>query len=81
LYYVAPDGTLMAVAIAASGTSVEPGKPASLFRPRILFGGSSPVGVQWQYDVAPHGRFLVNVATDETDAEPLRLILNWSPRQ
>ena len=81
LYYVAPDGTLMAVQVAMSGTSVEPGKPTSLFRPRILFGGSSPVGIQWQYDVSRDGRFLVNVEADDTDQEPLRLIVNWNPRQ
>jgi Tol biopolymer transport system component len=79
LYYVAPDGTLMAAPLTTNGTSIEPGRPAPLFRPRILFGGSNPVGVQWQYDVAPDGRFLVNVETNDAGPEPLRLIVNWNP--
>jgi len=80
LYYVAPDGTLMAVPIAVNGTSIEAGMPAKLFRPRILFGGSSPIGVQWQYDVAPDGRFLVNTESDDAGQQSLRLILNWKPQ-
>lgn len=47
LYYVAPDGTLTAAAVIASGAAVEPGAPSALFRPRILFEGASPVGVRW----------------------------------
>ena len=31
-----------------------------------------------QYDVAPDGRFLVNVTTQE-GASPITIILNWTP--
>jgi len=54
------------------------GAPVALFRPGILGGGANVVGRRHQYDVAPDGRFLINVTTDEA-APPITLILNWSP--
>ena len=79
LFYVGPNGTLMAVPVTTSGPALETGTPTSLFRPRILFGGSSPVGTQWQYDVAPDGRFLINVTTEGADTAPIEMIVNWNP--
>jgi hypothetical protein len=32
-----------------------------------------------QYDVAPDGRFLINVTTDEAVASPITVVLNWTP--
>lgn len=77
LFYIAPDGTLMAAPIVVNETAVEPGIPAALFRTRIVFGGASPVGVLRQYDVAPDGRFLINVMADE--AAPITVVQNWAP--
>jgi serine/threonine protein kinase len=78
LYYIAPDGKLMAVAIAVNGSTLEPGTPVALFQTRI-FGGGASVNSRQQYDVAPDGRFLINVTIDDTNASPITLLLNWKP--
>jgi hypothetical protein len=59
--------------------SVTPGLPTALFQPRIVLGGTPVIGVRQQYDVAPDGRFLINVSVDESTAAPITLILNWDP--
>lgn len=75
LYYVAPDGTLMAVAMAVVGSTLKPGTPVALFRPRIVNGGASFLS---EYDVARDGRFLINTVVDEA-APPITIIQNWKP--
>ncbi len=42
---------------------------------RIVGGGAALVGFRQQYDVAPDGRFLINVTPES--AAPITLILNW----
>lgn len=79
LYYIAPDSRLMAVPIASSGGALQPGLPAPLFQPRIALGGTPVVGFLQQYDVAPDGRFLINVNVEETAAPPIMVITNWNP--
>ena len=79
LYYIAPDSRLMAAPIASSGTVLQPGLPTALFQPRIAFGGTVVVGTRQQYDVAPDGRFLINVNADESTAAPITVITNWNP--
>jgi hypothetical protein len=32
-----------------------------------------------QYDVAPDGRFLMNVTTADAATSPITLLLNWKP--
>jgi len=80
LYYLAPDGKLMAAAIAVRGATLEIGARTPLFQPRIAGGGTSIVGRRQQYAVAPDGRFLVNVAQDNISELPITLILNWKPK-
>ena len=77
LYYIAPDGRLIAVPIAVNGTTLEPGAPVALFQTRIVGGGTN-IDLGRQYDVAADGRFLINVTTDEASAEPITVILNWT---
>ena len=77
LYYIAPDGKLMAVPIRGQGTTLEPGTPVALFQTRIVGGGTYPN--RQQYDVASDGRFLINVSTDDATASPITLLLNWKP--
>jgi hypothetical protein len=36
-------------------------------------------GTRQQYDVAPDGRFLINVNVDEGTAAPITVITNWHP--
>ncbi|MGH9200438.1 MAG: protein kinase domain-containing protein, partial [Vicinamibacterales bacterium] len=62
LYYRAPDGTLMAVPI-ASGPNFAPGKPIPLFKPQAALG---TLGLGTFYDVAPDGRFLINIFVERT---------------
>lgn len=81
LFYVAPDGTMMAAPVIAAGAAIEPGAPVALFHPRIFSGGVSPVGTRWQYDVARDGRFLINVETGNASVAPITLILNWNPER
>ena len=72
LYFMAPDATLMAVEVTASGNRFDAAVPRALFRSTALnwFGW-------FQYDVDASGRFLMSVATDA--APPIRLLLNWKP--
>ena len=80
LFYVAPDGALMAAPVRASsdGQALEPGEPARLFRVPIVLGGFVPDNQKHQYDVAADGqRFLINVTTEEASAAPITVVLNW----
>ena len=79
LYYVAPDGTLMAVAVALS-PRFEAAPPVALFKTTItptnynFYGGAAP------YDVSGDGtRFLVNAIARPGTTPSLNLILNWAP--
>ena len=81
LYYIAPDGTLMAVPVATTGIAPEMGTPMALFPTRAVYGGVSIVGVTWQYDVADDGRFLINVTTGEGATAPITVIQNWAPKK
>jgi Tol biopolymer transport system component len=68
LYYVAPDGFVMAVPMAI-GPRLEAGAPVPLFRAE---------GQIEDYDVAPDGsRFLVSTPAEKVRESPLRVILNW----
>jgi eukaryotic-like serine/threonine-protein kinase len=78
LYYVAPDGNLMAVTIEQAGNALTLGKPTRLFHTRLWGGGSNAVTNQ-QYSVARDGRFLMNVNADGTRSSPITLLLNWKP--
>ncbi|MBI4478398.1 MAG: PD40 domain-containing protein [Acidobacteria bacterium] len=71
LFYLAADGTMMAVEI-RSGTTIEPSIPKSLFQTGVTFNSGLD-----QYAVTGDGqRFLVIVPSEETPS-PINLILNW----
>ena len=80
LYYIAPDGKLMAAPIQAAGETLEAGTPAALFQTRIVGGGTGMgPGTSEQYAVAPDGqRFLINVTAEEASASPITIVLNWT---
>jgi serine/threonine protein kinase len=80
LYYIAPDAKLMAVPISATVTTFEAGPPTVLFQTRRVGGGSNVVGRGPQFDIAPDGRFLINVEAG-SGAPPITLLLNWKPTQ
>jgi hypothetical protein len=76
LFYVAPDGSLMAVQVSARGSVFQTSPPVALFVPR--FAESAAINAfNPQYDVAADGRFLINVAASDLASAPLTLILNW----
>jgi Tol biopolymer transport system component len=74
LFYRAPDGQLMAVPIAA-GADFQPGVAVPLFNPSAAVG---TLGLGTFYDVAPDGRFLINVFVERT-SPPATVVLNWRP--
>ena len=75
--YIAPDGTLMAVPVAINGSTFAPGRPAALFRTRIV-GGGTDLNLGTNYDIARDGRFLINTLLDDISS-PITLIQNWKP--
>ena len=77
LFYIAPDGKLMAAPIQSDGQLLEAGAPVALFQTRIVGGGQSLQ--QPQYAVAPDGRrFLINVTADESTASSITIVTNWA---
>jgi Tol biopolymer transport system component len=72
IFYLAPNGTLMSVAINTQG-GFKPGLPQPLFITTL----KSLTGIQ--YDVAPDGkRFLLNNRLGEGSAEPITVVTNWT---
>jgi eukaryotic-like serine/threonine-protein kinase len=74
IYFVAPDGKLMAVPVAVNGSTFWPGNPSELF-----FAGLPAQVFKAQYAITRDGRFLVNGLMEEGSASPISLILNWKP--
>ena len=77
LYYLNPAGAMMAAPITVTGATLSPGTPVVLFRTRIVGGGEQEQQGR-QYDVAPDGRFLINMELDSA-AAPITLLMNWNP--
>jgi dipeptidyl aminopeptidase/acylaminoacyl peptidase len=78
LYYLAPDATMMAVPIRRTPTTLAADAPIALFKTRRAGGGVNVIGYGHQYDVAPDGRFLINVEP-ESNPRPITLVMNWRP--
>jgi eukaryotic-like serine/threonine-protein kinase len=76
LFYIAPDGKLMAASFAGAGQTPKIGAPVGLFPTRIVGGGQSME--KQQYVVAPDGRFLINVIADESVTSPITIVTNWA---
>jgi serine/threonine protein kinase/Tol biopolymer transport system component len=76
LFYVRPDGVLMAATLRISRTSVEVAAPVALFQTRIS-GASRDTTEGWQYDVTRDGGFLINTVVDDA-ASPITLLMNWA---
>jgi Tol biopolymer transport system component/tRNA A-37 threonylcarbamoyl transferase component Bud32 len=77
LYYVAPEGVLIARSVAVEGNTLRLSPPSKLFQVR-MFGETNMVSRQ-QFDVAPGGRFLVNLLTGDDRSVPISVLLNWRP--
>ncbi len=75
--YIDPSGAMMAAPITVRGAQLAAGTPVTLFQTRIFNGGEASTAGR-EYDVAPDGRFLINMAS-EGAAAPITLIQNWNP--
>ena len=58
---------MMAVPVRGTPTALSADTPVALFKTRRVGGGVNVIGYGHQYDVAPDGRFLINV---EPESEP-----------
>ena len=76
LYYLNPAGAIMAVPVTIKPT-LEPGAPRVVFSSAIVGGGVDAQQGR-QYDVAPDGRFLINISVDNAIG-PITLLMNWRP--
>jgi len=73
LYYLAPEGTLMAVAVSNSDDIFNAGRPVPLFQARIP---ADIIAFRNHYAPARDGqRFLVDAADDN---EPINVVVNWT---
>jgi hypothetical protein len=70
LFYLSPDGQLMAAGVTAAGSAFQPGTPKALFK---------AVPVQG-WDVKADGtRFLFpSLRSGETPSQPFTVVLNWT---
>jgi Tol biopolymer transport system component len=74
LYYLAPDGDLMAVTMKI-GPTVEPGMPRALFDTKLV---SVTGNVRDNYAVTPDGdRFLIKRPVAALKTDPITVVLNW----
>jgi Tol biopolymer transport system component len=78
LYFIAPDGNLMAASITVEGSAFAAGTPVALFPTSIVTGGTT--AIREEYAVSRDGRFLINQPI-ESSATPITLILNWHPER
>src|SRR5262245_8193681 len=75
IFYLAPDGKLMAVSVALGGATPDVKLPVVLFQ-TYLATGTNVVGNKPQYAVARDGRFLLNTAV-ESPAAPIVVANGW----
>jgi eukaryotic-like serine/threonine-protein kinase len=77
LFYVAPNGKLMSVAITPGRSALELSASRPLFQTRLLNAAGGTSGKK--YDVSADGHFLMSVATDRPGepTTPLTVVLNW----
>jgi Tol biopolymer transport system component len=76
IFYLAPDGKLMAVSIGLNGPTPDVKLPVTLFQ-TYLATGTNVVGNKPQYAVSRDGRFLLNTAV-ESVSSPIVVAVNWT---
>jgi Tol biopolymer transport system component len=75
IFYVSPDGTMMAVPVAFGSGSTDVKPPMRLFQTHLA-SGINVVGNKPQYAVSRDGRFLLVTAIESTSA-PIVVSVNW----
>jgi len=78
IFYLAPDGRLMAVSIDFGGAALNVKLPQALFETHLAT-GTNVIGNKPQYAVSRDGRFLLNTAI-ETASSPIVIAVNWMTR-
>jgi len=76
IFYLSPEGRLMATEVRISGEAVEVGSTHSLL-------GGIPLGNGYAYDISTDGQRIlaaVAVAKDQKSSEPITLVQNWAAR-
>jgi hypothetical protein len=76
LIYYSYDDKLMGVPI-ESGSSLAIGAAVPLFETQVLGGAPARLGYLAQWDVAPDGRFLVNVPMQGSGPGAINVVVNW----
>lgn len=77
LYFLAPDGKIMAASINVQGSRFAAAAPVALFQASPVTG----LGFNKQeYAVSRDGRFLINQPVEASTTAPITLILNWRPK-
>ena len=81
LFYLSLDNRLLAapVQVVSDSRTLSPGAPVTLFSTHIASRGNVGSGgfaSHAQYDVAPDGRFLLNLTAEDTPS-PITFMLNW----
>jgi Tol biopolymer transport system component len=71
IYYIAPDRKMMAVPV-RSGATLDAGQPQALFNSHL-----SVTDLNARFDVSKDGRFLIPVEPEQSNANPLTVIVNW----
>jgi eukaryotic-like serine/threonine-protein kinase len=72
LFFIAPDGTMMAVPVEAKGSTFKAETPEALFRTQIVAHGF------YQYDVSADGQtFIINTRATEQGPPPITILINW----
>jgi Tol biopolymer transport system component/tRNA A-37 threonylcarbamoyl transferase component Bud32 len=75
IFYLAPDGKLMAAAVGLSSAAPDVKLPVALFQ-TYLATGTNVIGNKAQYAVSRDGRFLLNTAVESPSA-PIVVSINW----
>jgi len=79
IFFVAPDGMMMAVPVESGENFFRPGTPKALFQTRLEFDPAVDLsrGVR-QYDVTADGqRFLLNQRLPDNADAPITVVVNW----
>jgi serine/threonine protein kinase len=74
IYFIAPDGSMMAAAVTIGGAAFDAEPPVKLFATKVVNGGSIAANAP-QYAVSRDGHFLINQMLDGPPT-PIVLILN-----
>jgi dipeptidyl aminopeptidase/acylaminoacyl peptidase len=77
LFYIAPEGKVMAVQLKSDGNNFEAANPSPLFDTRLLLAGPPTNG--GDYAITNDGqRFLINVPIEESSPAPFVVVQNWT---